>query len=84
LEIDVKKLVYRNMNSNDLDLVIKLKSQNMEKEAIDCLKKYYIKELERNENIHIIKRRILKCRYGKNRNLSKEPSWPQHWQRVRY
>ena len=71
MEIDNKKLVYRKMDENDLDIFVKLRLDflyEMNQELteknrdiiIDSLKKYYVKYLLKNEFIGII------CEYNGN------------------
>jgi len=65
MEIKTKKLVYRKMGENDLDIFIRLRldflcelnkdlTEENKKLIIDSLKKYYIKYLLNNEFIGII------------------------------
>ncbi|GHU21293.1 hypothetical protein FACS1894164_01250 [Spirochaetia bacterium] len=65
MEIDNKKLVYRKMGENDLDIFVKLRLEFLSEinqdlteknkvKIIDSLKKYYVKCLSKNEFIGII------------------------------
>lgn len=71
MEINTKELLHRKLDSNDMDLFVKLRLDFLSERAkekteqnkeliIDSLKEYYIKSLNRNEFIGII------CEYNKN------------------